>query len=97
MRCAFDEVAASAPAAGALYWGATEVEDAFAGVAANFDGGEVVTRVSLQKMHDGEPASQLEVEAIGREEHGVTALMSKTEVLLAVEVDARGSPRSAPS
>ncbi len=48
-------------------------------------------------MHDGEPASQLEVATIGREEHGVTALMSKTVVLLDVEVDARGSPRSAAS
>ena len=48
-------------------------------------------------MRDGEPASQLEVETIGLEEHGVTALMSKTEVLLAVEVDARESPRSAAS
>ena len=48
-------------------------------------------------MRDGKTASPLEVQAIGREEHGVTALMSKTEVLLPVEIDARGSPRSAPS
>ena len=48
-------------------------------------------------MRNGEPASQLEVEAIKCEELGVTALMSKTEVLSAVLVDACGSPRSAPS
>ena len=54
-------------------------------------------RALLEDMREGEPASQLEVKVIGSEEHNFMALMSKTEVLLAVEVDARRLPRSAPS